>query len=81
MKIVNAIKKLEKAGYKATGDRNEYRNGREVVGFLHNPGDDEINGVYVYSGENTADSMTDYFCETWVSSISQALRINAAQAA
>lgn len=80
MKICNAIKKLEKAGFSASASNTENRfsftspTGRDVVSFATNPGSDNILFVKVRGVSDRDDWQQDYSAGVYVDNISQAIR-------
>jgi hypothetical protein len=80
MKISNAIKKLEKAGFSAsganTGNRFSFtsRSGRDVVSFATNHGSDNLLFVKVRGANDHDDWQQDYSAGVYVDTISMAIR-------
>jgi hypothetical protein len=78
MKITNAIKKLEKAGYSVTNSGMIFVASREnqsrVIEFIRNGGSDEIAVIKVRGINDENDPMTDYYCGSYMDTITQAMR-------
>ena len=80
MKISNAIKKLEKAGFSAssanTGNRFSFtsQTGRDVVSFATNYGSDHIIFVKIRGVNDRDDWQQDYSAGVYVDTISMAIR-------
>ncbi len=79
MKVTNAIKKLEKAGYtvKQNGHQFTAENGSlRVIEFCKNGSDsDLVTCIRIRAKCDRDDVMTDYCAGTWCDNISQAIRI------
>lgn len=82
MKICNAIKKLEKAGFSASAANTENRfsftspTGRHVVSFATNPGSDSLLFVKTRGASDRDDWQQDYSAGVYVDTISMAIRIS-----
>jgi len=81
MKLANAIKKLEKQGFKVTINENNKNfhlakkpNSNQVIEFVQNGGSDEIVCIRTKRENERDDSMTDYFPGTWHDNITQAIK-------
>ncbi len=82
MKIVNAIKKLKKNGYKVTSDKSRYtatkegeRHYIELMSQISYEGEEEVIIIDVRREGQADDSMTDYHAGTFCDNLSQALAI------
>ncbi len=84
MKISNAIKKLEKVGFKVTNDEElrsqlfvaRRENSTHVVEFMKNGGNsDQVTCIRVKRVNDQDDIMTDYFAGVWCDNITQAIRV------
>ena len=81
MKITNAIKKLEKAGFKVTNEDSQRfaarrENRTHVVEFMKNGGNcDQVICIRVRRANDLDDMMTDYCAGVWCDNISQAIRV------
>jgi hypothetical protein len=78
MKVTNAIKKLEKAGYTITNSGMIFvaarANSNRVIEFIRNGGSDEIAVIKVRGSGEANDPMTDYYCGSYANTITQAMR-------
>jgi sulfatase maturation enzyme AslB (radical SAM superfamily) len=78
MKVINAIKKLEKAGFEVINDASRYsaRRGNDIIEFIKNGGDsDQAICIRIMSASDRDDLMTDYSAGTFCDNLSQAIRI------
>ena len=78
MKITNAIKKLEKAGFEVINEGSRYSARREndIVEFIQNGGDsDQAICIRIMSVNDQDDIMTDYSAGTYCDNLSQAIRL------
>ena len=78
MKITNAIKKLEKAGFKINKSGGLYsaKRGSDIINFRKNGGDsDQVICIRVRSECDQDDQMTDYFAGVFCNNITQAIRL------
>tara|TARA_R110002153_G_scaffold100777_2_gene236814 strand:+ start:1434 stop:1676 length:243 start_codon:yes stop_codon:yes gene_type:complete len=78
MKITNAIKKLQKAGFEVINDGSRFSASREsnIIEFIQNGGgSDQAICIRVMSADDQDDVMTDYSAGTYCDNISQAIRI------
>ena len=77
MKISNAIKKLEKAGYKVSSCDERFRfwaeNGKDIISFF-NQGD-SVRCINARSKGDEHDPMTDYSAGVYCDNISQAISV------
>ena len=78
MKITNAIKKLEKAGFKIEKVDIHYRavkqDCRELIEFYKNGREDSVTCIRVRRKGDLDDVMTDYFAGFFVDNITQAIK-------
>ncbi len=77
MKVTNAIKKLEKAGFKVTNDEGNFfaTAGNEIIEFFHSgDGSEEVACIRVRSADDYDDSMRDYCAGVFCDNITQAIR-------
>jgi len=80
MKITNAIKKLEKAGFEVInyGKKFSARRSNDIIEFHQNGGgSDQVICIRVRSANDHDDSMTDYSAGVFCDNISQAIRLAA----
>ena len=78
MKITNAIKKLEKAGFEVINEGSRYSARREngIVEFIQNGGgSDQAICIRIMSVNDQDDIMTDYSAGTYCDNLSQAIRL------
>ena len=78
MKITNAIKKLEKAGFEVINEGSRYSARREndIVEFIQNGGgSDQAICIRIMSADDQDDMMTDYSAGTYCDNLSQAIRL------
>mgnify|MGYP000906961277 FL=1 len=78
MKITNAIKKLEKAGFEVINDGSRFSASRknDIIEFIQNGGgSDQAICIRIMSANDQDDMMTDYCAGTFCDNISQAIRI------
>jgi hypothetical protein len=78
MKITNAIKKLQKAGFEVINDGSRFsaRRANNIVEFIKNGGDsDQAICIRVLSANDHDDIMSDYCAGTYCDNLSQAIRI------
>jgi hypothetical protein len=80
MKVQNAVKKLEKAGFKVEVSGTHYHASKEntqyVIEFIKNGGDsEEAICINVRRTNDNHNSMIDYFAGIWCDNISQAIRV------
>ena len=80
MKLANAIKKLEKAGYKVENTFGNFfkasiEGQRYFIQFLTNGGSDDIATISVKPHNDRDDVSSDYSSGVWVDNISQAIRL------
>jgi len=78
MKITNAIKKLEKSGYTVTNEGMIFvaarENSKRVIEFIRNGGSDQIAVIKVRGSSESNDPVTDYYCGSYMDTITQAMR-------
>lgn len=78
MKVTNAIKKLEKAGFKVTNDDGNFsaKKGNEFIEFFQNGGgSEEVVCIRVRSANDHDDCMRDYCAGVFCNNITQAIRL------
>lgn len=78
MKVTNAIKKLEKAGFAVIKDSARYsaRRKNDIIEFMQNGGgSDQAICIRIMSANDHDDMMTDYSAGTWCDNLSQAIRL------
>ena len=78
MKVTNAIKKLEKAGFEVIKDAARYsaRRKNDIIEFIQNGGgSDQAICIRIMSANDHDDMMTDYSAGTYCDNLSQAIRL------
>lgn len=79
MKIINAIKKLEKAGFKVSKDGSQHtgvKSGLDyIIEFYQNGREDSLACINVRRPDDLSDAMTDYSAGTFCDNITQAIRL------
>jgi hypothetical protein len=79
MTLVNAINKLEKAGFKVEQVNTIYRASKnttkDVIEFFRNGRSENITCINVRRLDDEHDSMTDYSAGVWANNITQAIRL------
>jgi len=79
MKISNAIKKLEKNGFKVSKDGIQHTGAKlglsYIIEFYQNGREDSIACIKVRHPADLDDSMTDYSAGTFCDNITQAIRL------
>jgi len=78
MKVTNAIKKLEKAGFEVIKDAARYsaRRKNDIIEFIQNGGgSDQAICIRIMSANDRDDMMTDYSAGTYCDNLSQAIRL------
>ena len=79
MTLVNAIKKIEKAGFKVEQVNSVYRASKSttnyVIEFFKNGCSGNITCINVRRLNDEHDSMTDYYAGVWANNITQAIKL------
>lgn len=77
MKVANAVKKLEKAGFEVKEECGHFvaKLGKELVEFYRNGTSEDVTCIRVRNENNHDDSMTDYCAGVFVDNISHGIRI------
>jgi len=79
MTIQNAIKKLNKNGFAVESVGNMFsaaiENGKDVIEFFSNGGEANVICICVRRKNDVSDAMSDYHAGSFVSNISQAIRL------
>jgi len=79
MAIQNALTKLAKAGFSVQSAGNMFsaaiENGKDVIEFFRNGSEGNVTCICVRRKNDVSDAMSDYHAGSFVSNISQAIRL------
>ena len=76
MKVANAIKKLEKAGFTVSNDGFSYwaKKGNRIVSFINQ--EDYVICINARREDDVSDSMTDYHAGIFCDNITRAIKLS-----